>query len=91
MKNGVRLNFFVKLTILIIMCFCAVNIIRLRSEYNDLKDLEARLLIEKQEYEDAIDELIAELEAEINDDYILRLGPKFGYYPPDAIIFYTDR
>ena len=92
MKNGTRLNFFVKLTILVVICFCAVNIIRLRSEYNNLKEREEQLLKEKQEYEDAIDKIKADLAEEMDEDYIIRIArEKLNYYLPDEIIFYTDR
>ena len=43
MNSGGRLNFFVKLTILVVICFCAVNIIMLRADYNDLRDREEEL------------------------------------------------
>ncbi len=86
MKNGGRLNFFVKLTILVVICFCAVNIIKLRTDYNDLKDREAELLKEKAEYEEAIDKLKFDLEQ------VMRIArEKLNYYLPDEIIFYNDR
>ncbi len=92
MKNGGRLNFFVKLTILVVICFCAVNIIKLRTDYNDLKDREAELLKEKAEYEEAIDKLKFDLEQEMDEDYIMRIArEKLNYYLPDEIIFYNDR
>ena len=92
MKNNARLNFFVKLTILVVICFCAVNIIKLHTEYNDLKDREAELLAQKAEYEEEIDRLRSELEREMDNDYIMRVArEKLNYYLPDEIIFYNDR
>ena len=92
MKNGGRLNFFVKLTILGVICVCAVNIIKIRTDYNDLKDREAELLKEKAEYEEAIDKLKFDLEQEMDEDYIMRIArEKLNYYLPDEIIFYNDR
>ncbi len=92
MNSGGRLNFFVKLTILVVICFCAVNIIMLRADYNDLRDREEELLREKQQYEDAIDKLRSDLDHEMDNDYIMRIPrEKLNYYLPDEIIFYNDR
>lgn len=90
-KNS-RLNFFIKLTILVVICFCAVNIIRLRTEYNDLKQTEAQLIEEKENYLDEIDRLMSELEREMDDEYVMRIArEKLNYYLPDEVIFYNDR
>ena len=92
MKKSARLNFFIKLTILVVICFCAVNIIRLRTEYNSLKATEAELRAQKEEYEEQIERLKDELEQPMDDDYIMRVArEKLGYYLPDEIIFYNDR
>ena len=91
MKNAGRLNFFVKLTIIVIICFCVVNIIKLRSDYNDLKEREKDLLAQKEEYMDAIEQLRSELEHPMDNEYIMRVArEKLGYYLPDEIIFYND-
>lgn len=90
-KNS-RLNFFIKLTILVVICFCAVNIIRLRTEYNELKQTEAQLIEEKENYLDEIDRLMSELEREMDDEYVMRIArEKLNYYLPDEVIFYNDR
>lgn len=92
MNSGGRLNFFVKLTILVVICFCAVNIIMLRADYNDLRDREADLLLEKQQYEYAIEKLKSDLNHEMDNEYIIRIArEKLNYYLPDEIIFYNDR
>lgn len=92
MKNGMRMNFIVKLAILAVMCFCAVSILRMRSEYNDLVKTEQELLKKKSEYEDSIDRLRSELEHEMDEDYIRRVArEKLNYYLPDEIVFYSDR
>lgn len=92
MKKSGRLNFFVKLTILVVIAFCVVNIIRLRSNYNDLRNQEQELLKQKEEYEEAIDRIRSELDQEMNDEYIMRIArEKLNYYLPDEIIFYNDR
>lgn len=87
-----RFSFFVKLAILVVICFCAVNIIRLRTEYNDLKDTQAQLEQQKEDYLDEIDRLKNELERPMDDDYVMRIArEKLSYYLPDEIIFYNDR
>ena len=90
--NSARLNFFIKLTILVVICFCAVNIIRLRTEYNELKATEAELLTQKEAYVEEIERLKADLEHPMDDDYVMRIArEKLNYYLPDEIIFYNDR
>lgn len=90
--NSARLNFFIKLTILVVICFCAVNIIRLRTEYNELKATEAELLKQKEAYVEEIERLKADLEHPMDDDYVMRIArEKLNYYLPDEIIFYNDR
>ncbi len=92
MKKGARLNFFIKLTILVVICFCAVNIIRLRTEYNSLRATEAELLQQKEEYQDEIDRLKEELAHPIDDEYVMRIArEKLNYYLPDEVIFFNDR
>ena len=87
-----RFSFFVKLAILVVICFCAVNIIRLRTEYNDLKDTQIQLEDQKENYLDEIDRLKNELERPRDDDYVMRIArDKLNYYLPDEIIFYNDR
>ena len=91
MKNA-RLNFFIKLTILVVICFCAVNIIRLRTEYNSLIETETKLEAQKDAYEEEIERLKSELERPMDDEYIMRVArEKLNYYLPDEIIFYNDR
>lgn len=92
MNKGARLNFFIKLTILVVICFCAVNVIRLRTEYNSLRAQEAELRAQKEEYEERIDRLKEELEHPMDDEYVMRIArEKLGYYLPDEVIFFNDR
>ncbi len=92
MKKTARFNFFIKLTILVVICFCAVNIIRLRNDFNNLRDQEKELLEEKERYEDEIARLKEELLHDMDDAYIMRIArEKLNYYLPDEIIFFNDR
>ena len=92
MKKGVRLNFFVKLTILVVICFCAVNIIHLHASLNDLKEQEAELLAKEAELNDRFSELVTEYDREMDRDYIIRIArEKLNYYLPDEVIFFNDR
>ena len=92
MNKTARFNFFIKLTILVVICFCAVNIIRLRGDYNNLHDQEKELLEEKERYEEEINRLKENLAHEMDDEYIMRIArEKLNYYLPDEIIFYNDR
>lgn len=91
MKNA-RLNFFIKLTILVVICFCAVNIIRLRTEYNSLIEAQNKLEQQKEAYEEEIERLKSELERPMDDEYVMRIArEKLNYYLPDEVIFYNDR
>ncbi len=90
--KGARLNFFIKLTILVVICFCAVNIIRLRTEYNSLRATEAELRAQKEEYQDQIERLKEELAHPMDDEYVMRIArEKLNYYLPDEVIFFNDR
>lgn len=92
MKKTARFNFFIKLTILVVICFCAVNIIRLRNDFNNLRDQEKELLEEKERYEDEIARLKEDLLHDMDDEYIMRIArEKLNYYLPDEIIFFNDR
>ncbi len=92
MNKTARFNFFIKLTILVVICFCTVNIIRLRGDFNNLHDQEKELLEEKERYEEEINRLKENLEHEMDDEYIMRIArEKLNYYLPDEIIFYNDR
>ena len=92
MQKSTRLNFFIKLTILVIICFCVVNIIRLRTEYHTLKDREATLLLEKEKFEEEIERLRQDLAHDMDEEYIMRIArEKLNYYLPDEIVFYNDR
>ena len=92
MKKTARFNFFIKLTILVVICFCAVNIIRLRNDFNNLRDQERELLEEKERYEDEIAKLKEDLLHDMDDEYIMRIArEKLNYYRPDEIIFFNDR
>ena len=91
MKSA-RLNFFIKLTILVVIGFCAVNIIRLRTEYNTLIETQSKLEAQKEAYEEEIERLKSELERPMDDEYVMRVArEKLNYYLPDEIIFYNDR
>ena len=91
MKNA-RLNFFIKLTIIVVICFCAVNIIRLRTEYNSLIEAQNKLEQQKEAYEEEIERLKSELERPMDDEYVMRIArEKLNYYLPDEVIFYNDR
>ena len=92
MKKTARFNFFIKLTILVVICFCAVNIIRLRNDFNNLRDQERELLEEKERYEDEIAKLKEDLLHDMDDEYIMRIArEKLNYYLPDEIIYFNDR
>lgn len=91
-KKKINLNFFVKMLIIIIMVFCVVNTIRLRTTYNGLKKTEQDLLNQRLEYQEEIDRIKEELEHEMDDEYIMRIArEKLSYYLPEEILFYSDR
>ena len=92
MKKTARFNFFVKLTILVVICFCAVNIVRLRNDLNNLKEQEQNYIEEKARYEEEIHRLREEYERPMDDEYVMRIArEKLNYYLPDEIVFFNDR
>ena len=87
-----NLNFFVKLVIVIVIVYCIVTIITLRTKYNNMMTTESELIKQRDDYIEEIDRIREELEMEMDDDYIMRLArEKLNYYLPDEILFYSDR
>ncbi len=87
-----NLNFFVKLTMIVIIIFCVVSIVRLRTSYRDLEATEAEMNEQKIAYLDEIDRLKEELDHEMDQDYVMRIArERLNYYLPDEILFYSDR
>ncbi|MBR5768241.1 MAG: septum formation initiator family protein [Clostridia bacterium] len=87
-----NLNFFVKLTMIVIIVFCIVSIVRLRTSYRDLEATEAEMNEQKIAYLDEIDRLKEELDHEMDQDYVMRIArERLNYYLPDEILFYSDR
>ncbi len=88
----INLNFFIKLMIVIVIVFCVINTIRLRTTYNDQQKTERDLIQQKIRYQEEIDRIKEELEHEMDGDYIMRIArEKLNYYLPDEILFYSDR
>ena len=89
--TGSRTNFFIKLTVAVIIVVCLIGILRLQLQFSELneekKALEARL----EEYNEDIEELKAEIERPFDDEYVIRVArEKLGYHLPDEIIYYND-
>ncbi|MBO4770163.1 MAG: septum formation initiator family protein [Clostridia bacterium] len=88
----INLNFFIKMMIVIVIVFCVINTIRLRTTYNDQQKTERDLIQQKIRYQEEIDRIKEELEHEMDGDYIMRIArEKLNYYLPDEILFYSDR
>ena len=87
-----NLNFFVKLTLVVVIIFCIVSIIRLRTSYSDLVASENEMKAQRIAYIDEIDRLREELDHELDQDYVMRIArERLNYYLPDEILFYSDR
>ena len=87
-----NLNFFVKLTLVVVIIFCIVSIIRLRTSYSDLVASENEMKAQRIAYIDEIDRLKEELDHELDQDYVMRIArERLNYYLPDEILFYSDR
>lgn len=87
-----RMNFFIKAAIITFICFCLVTIIKLQFTFNELKQTNAELQKQIDNYEFSIEELDDQLERPFDRDYIIRIArEKLNYCLPDEIIFYSDR
>ncbi len=87
-----NLNFFVKLTMIVIIFFSVVSIVRLRTSYRELEAAEAEMQEQRVAYLDEIDRLKEELDHEMDQDYVMRIArERLNYYLPDEILFYSDR
>ena len=88
----INLNFFIKLMIVIIIVFCVINTIRLRTTYGNQQKTEEELILQRIKYQEEIDRIKEELEHEMDEEYIMRIArEKLNYYLPDEILFYSDR
>ena len=77
---------------IVIIVFCIVSIVRLRTSYRDLEATEAEMNEQKIAYLDEIDRLKEELDHEMDQDYVMRIArERLNYYLPDEILFYSDR
>jgi len=92
MKNTGRINFFVKCTILTVICFCVITTIQLKSDYNNLKLQAMELQNTIEQKKDEIEEIERQISSPFDEDYIIRIArEKLNYCMPDEIIFYNDR
>lgn len=81
----------VKVAAAVLLVFAVVSIVNLSIKFNDLKNerdsLQAQLDKEKLELE----ELIAEYEHDIDEDYVKKIArDELGYHYPDEIIYQND-
>ena len=90
-KSGTRTNLFIRLAVLVFICFCLITIIKTQIELNELQaskdDLEAQI----DEYTGYVEELKGRLAQPFDDEYIMEVArEKLNYCLPDEIIFYND-
>ena len=86
-----RSNIFVKAAAVVFIVFCAVTIVKMQFEFNDLKEQKAAVEEQIKGYRMRIDEYQARLEEEFDTDYIMRIArEKLNFRLPEEIIFYND-
>ena len=87
-----KINFFSKLAIIVVICFCLINIVNLQVQYNALRDEAENLQELNNKYREDIDQINSELNRDFDDEYIMRIArEKLNYFLPDEIIFYNDK
>ncbi|MGI6202165.1 MAG: FtsB family cell division protein [Eubacteriales bacterium] len=92
MKKHKYSNIFIKAAVLAFVSFCAVTIIKLQFDFNELRrqrdELQA-IIEEQEEYNEGLAE---RLNSPFDKDYIISIArEKLGYCMPDEIIFYNDK
>lgn len=86
-----RTNLFIKIAVSVMVVVCLVTILRLQIQFNQLNEDRKLLKEQVKEYSADIEELQAELDAPLDDEYIIRVArEKLGYHLPDEIIYYND-
>ena len=86
-----KMNFFVKATIFILICFSLILVINLQFDLNELKKTNDLLSKQIEAYNDSIEQLSEQLDQPYNDDYIERVArEKLNYRMPNEIIYFND-
>lgn len=89
--TSVKTNIFVRLAVVAVVLFFMITIIDLRSQLNDLKDEKENLEATVVELNDNIEEINAELNTPLTDEYIEKIARElYDYRDADEIIFYND-
>ena len=86
-----KMNFFVKVTIFIIICFCFILVVNLQFDLNELKKSNALLSKQIETYNDSIEQIAEQLEQPYDDEYVERVArEKLNYRMPNEIIYFND-
>jgi Septum formation initiator len=86
-----RMNFFVKVTMFILICFCLILIVNLQFDLNELKKNSTSLNSQIEAYNDSIEQISEQLEQPYDDEYIERVArDKLNYRMPNEIIYFND-
>ncbi len=84
-------NLFVKLAMLVFSVFCFITIITLQLENNSMQEKAEALDTRIQAYQTYIDQLQAELNAPMDEDYVADIArEKLGLRHPQEVVFYSD-
>jgi len=85
------MNFFVKATIFILVCFSFILIINLQFELNELKKSSVALNAQIEKYNDSIEQISEQLAQPYDDEYIERVArEKLNFRMPNEIIYFND-
>ncbi|MBE6631437.1 MAG: hypothetical protein E7623_01915 [Ruminococcaceae bacterium] len=86
-----RPGFFVKISMIAIICVCIATIVRLEVRYNELEAEAQALKMQISAYEDEVEQLEGQLEQELDDEYVIRIArEKLNYCMPDEIMYYDN-
>ncbi len=84
-------NMIIKLGVIIFVIIGIFTVARLEMKYNDIETHRKELEAQYQENEVLIEELERELDAEFNDEYVIKIAKeKLNLCMPEEIIFYND-
>lgn len=92
MKKYKYSNIFIKAAVLAFVSFCAITIVKLQFDFNELRQQQDELqamIEEQEEYNEGLEELLG---SPFDKDYIISIArEKLGYCMPDEIIYYNDK
>ena len=84
-------SIFVKISIALLSLIFVIGVMSLSLRYNELTKKRDRLKAEVEQEQLELEKLLAEVNAEFDDEYIIKIArEELGYRMPDEVIYYNN-